>query len=83
MDKEINIEEIEKCFTYFRAYDLEKFKLQFVMLLELSNKSELSKCSGVGRRTIYDMIKNPISVNPNIETVFSLLSHIEKLNKNS
>lgn len=57
--------------------DLETFEDVLVSYLRVTSKTRLSKQSGIGRRTLYDLIeKQPF--NPGLKTVGALLNTIRK-----
>lgn len=56
-----------------RIGDLDAFRDVLISYMQTANKVELAKKSGIGRRTLYDLINTDKEFNPELNTVAALI----------
>lgn len=69
-DTELVTEALLDC---IKSGDLEAFREVLAAYIMTTNKTELAKKAGLGRRTIYDLIDPTKEFNPELSTVSALI----------
>lgn len=58
--------------------DKESFREILAGYIVSMNKTELAEITGMGRRTLYDLLDPEIEFNPSLNTIFALIAAIKK-----
>jgi len=67
---------IETLFDCIKTQDLDTFREVLVSHLMTLNKTEISRKTGIGRRTLYDLMDPKKKFNPELTTLSSLIHTI-------
>ena len=77
-DPETVTEALLDCIRYG---DTESFREVLAVHLETVNKAEFARKTGIGRRTIYDLIDPETDFNPRLSTVSAIMEELEEERK--
>ena len=61
-----------------RFGDMESFREVLAAHLETVNKADFARKTGIGRRTIYDLIDPETDFNPRLSTVSAIMEELEE-----
>ena len=67
---------IEALLDSIKYNDIDSFREVLLGYLEATNRTELAKKAGLGRRTLYDLIDPKVNFNPRFQTICSLIEAI-------
>ena len=74
---------MEALLDCIRYGDMESFREVLAAHLSTVNKSDFAKKTGIGRRTIYELIDPDKSFNPRLSTVSAIMEELEEERKAS
>ena len=72
---------MEALLDCIRWGDMESFREVLAAHLETVNKADFARKTGIGRRTIYDLIDPERGFNPRLSTVAAIMEELEEEKK--
>ncbi len=69
-DSKLVVETLLEC---IKTGDLESFQEVLIAHLMTANKTEIAKKSGIGRRTLYDLLDPKKDFNPELSTISAVI----------